>query len=255
MEARKILIHQAIKFVGNWNAFYNEIKYCKTKFTPKEIEDIKKQNVQAVTIIDREYPDELKCLSKPPFVLFYKGDLSLLKNRDRKIAIVGARSATAYGLEAVDDLVAGLKPDTIVISGLAKGIDAQAHKSALKNNFKTIAVLGSGIDYCYPKSNENLYNEILDNGGLILSEYPFDTQPDKDYFLERNRIIAALASCILLAESFNQSGALSTTLHGLNLGKNIACIPYLIGRGSNCNRLIKEGAYLIENSEDLNELY
>ena len=145
-----------------------------------------------IFVTSKDYPrsfiNELHC---PPIVIYYKGDLSLLTERRNYnyIGIVGSRDASNYGRESVREIVKGLPKESIIVSGLARGIDREAHEAALDNGLKTIAVLGSGIDYIFPKENAWLYKRIIDEGGLILSEYPCSTQPKPDQFVFRNRIL------------------------------------------------------------------
>ncbi len=255
MNVNEILIGLSICYKGDWNLIYSDIKAHKNPLNGNKIIEEKIKKCNAITIMDVNlYPDKLRNSSKPPFVLFYKGDISLL-NKEHILAVVGSRNNSKYGEESCYNLLRGAKKESIIISGLARGIDTISHKAALKNNFKTIAVLGSGIDNIYPEENVILVDKIISNGGLVISEYPFDVDPDKEHFLARNRIIAALCDGLLLVESFTRSGALNTSLVALNEGKTIGCVPSLIGKNSNCNKLIKDGASLIETSEDLNAIF
>lgn len=197
----------------------------------------------ALTIFDEEYPEELYQLKYPPYVLYYKGDLSLLK--EEKIAIVGSRNACAYALKATGCLCRA-NSEKVIISGLAKGIDAEAHRNALK----TIAISGCGIDRIYPYENAPLYEEIISHG-LLLSEYPSMIKPYAYHFPFRNRIIAALASRIYIMQSTERSGTMTTINEGLELGKNIKVLPYDLfdPDGLNNNHLIYEGAEPILSEE------
>ena len=139
-----------------------------------------------------------------------------------------------------------------IVSGLARGIDASAHLGAINNSSSTIAVLGTGIDIVYPKENERLYNEIKQNG-LILSEYPLGTRPQASNFPRRNRIVSGLSKGVLVIEAGLQSGSLITAHLALEQGRDIYAIPGapFDGRTSGCNKLIKEGAILIETPQDV----
>lgn len=218
-------------------------------------EDFKERR-NYITFIDDEFPLLLCDLEKPPFLLFYEGDISLLdiKNRYKYLAVVGSRNSTWYGNNFIENSFKTLNKDVVIVSGLARGIDSKSHEEALRNNLKTIAVLGTTLDNIYPKENYDLSRRIIENGGLILSEYPSNTEFNKDNFLRRNRIIASLSDSLFLVESYGRSGAMSTAQFALNLGKNIGCLPNLAGKESNCNLLIKDGAYLIEDSNDLYNL-
>lgn len=252
MEARKVLIYLALKFQGKWDEMYKEISLKREKISKETSEEIDKINLDAITIVDPDYPSFLKSIHNPPFVLFYKGNKELLDNRKyRHLAIVGSRKASMYGLDMVTNLLKELPKDVVIVSGLATGIDAKAHATALKNDYKTIAILGSGIDNCYPSENKELYDKIIEADGLILSEYPSFVEPEKDHFLIRNRIIAGLCKSLVLVESYTRSGAYNTACQAAGFGKNVACVPHMATMQSNCNKLIKEGAYLVENSNDV----
>lgn len=135
---------------------------------------------------------------------------------------------------------------------MALGIDTVAHRSALRNNGKTIAVLGSGIDYCYPKSNEDIY-QLMKQDHLILSEYPKGLVPLKENFPKRNRIIAGLSGAVLVTEAKQRSGTMITVGHALEQGKDIFCIPSRITDYLGCNYLIQQGAKLVNNVNDIIE--
>ena len=190
----------------------------------------------AITILDDVYPKELLYLRYPPFVLYYKGNLELLK--DDIIGIVGSRKPCDYALKATKALAMANK-NKVIISGLAKGIDACAHLNA----FKTIGVLGCGIDYIYPYCNKQLIENIAENG-LILSEYPFMSKPLAFHFPFRNRIISALSNKVYIMQSNSASGTMTTVNEALELGKTIKVLPFDIFNeyGINNNRLIFEGA-------------
>lgn len=220
-------------------------------------EEFKDLNLNYILITDDDYPRCLLNIENPPPVLFYKGNTKLLYYAGvfKYLGVVGCRNPTYYGIQMCEKIVSELSKNTVIISGLAKGIDARAHISALKAKLPTIAVLGTPIDFIYPNENSDLADNIITQGGLIISEVFIGSEPDKDNFLLRNRIIAALSDAILLVESYGRSGALSTCNMALNYGKEIACVPCLALKNSNCNKLIKDGAYLVESSEDLSFLY
>lgn len=197
---------------------------------------------KAITIFDEDYPKQLLNLSMPPFVLFIKGDRSLLNDEHARIAIVGSRMPTPYSIDATK-LLCNQKRDKVIVSGLAKGIDTCAHDNANK----TIAVLGCGIDYIYPRCNFDLFKKI-EKEGLIISEYPSYTKPLGYHFPFRNRIIAALADCLYVAECKHNSGTMTSINEALKLGKDVKALPFNIFTAlSNkvCNNtLINEGMEL-----------
>lgn len=252
-KARNVLACISIQEEGNWYRIYRRV--TEEDFpSDKEIEEaLSKIKCNFITLVDEDYPLELKYISKPPFVIFYYGDLSLLTDNSKKmLAVIGSREFTEYGAMATRKIVSEVAKDVIVISGLAKGIDAIAHETVMNEGGKTIAVLGSGIDYCYPSDNYPLYKRIKE-GHLVISEYPGRTTPNQDHFPFRNRLIAFFARSILVCEAGEQSGTSITVNWGLSFGREIMCVPHPIGEQSECNRLLKEGAILVENGSDVME--
>lgn len=213
---------------------------------------MEKNKIGMITILDQDYPENLKNLYDPPIVLFYKGNRKLINQQG--IAIIGCRECSDYGRKIADEFSYKLsKNGKVIISGMAKGIDAYAHKGCLNAKGKTIAVLGNGIDQIYPKENINLYNEILEKQGLIISEYIMGTKPNKMNFPARNRIISGLANEILVIEAKKKSGTLITVDFGLEQGKEIFVIPGNISspNSEGTNELIKQGAYIVTCVEDI----
>lgn len=247
----KILVYFAIKYAGDWDQIYAAINR-KEKVDIKEIETIvDKCECSYITLLDSQYPTKLKSIYKPPFVLFYKGDITLLNDTYKTIAVVGSRKCSPYGKKASEQIVKELTNENfLIISGLAKGIDSIAHCTCLENSGKTIAVLGNGIGVYYPEENKDL-QETISSKGLILSEYPYCVGVDKDHFPKRNRIIAGLSDGVLVTDCKNKSGSMITVSRALEMGKDIFCIPHPIGVNSGCNTLIKEGAKLIESAKDI----
>lgn len=249
---RKILLYFALKYQGDVEKIYQAIKQ-KELVDQKEVLMIEEKiHSQYVTILDEDYPNKLKNIPNPPFVLFYYGDLSML-NHFSCIALIGSRNETEYGRKMTTSIVRDLKKyNVLIVSGMAKGIDGLAHERALIENIKTVAILGGGIDYCYPKCNEAIYHQIKKNG-LVLSEYPNEILPRPTNFLIRNRLIAALCDQIVVIEAKVKSGTMNTVAYGLEYGKDIFCVPYLANCQSGCNVLIQQGAKLIETAKDIYE--
>ena len=150
--------------------------------------------------------------------------------------------------------MANLAKDLTVVSGLAYGVDSIAHKTAIESGHRTIAVLGSGIDVCYPSINTKLYEEIKEKH-LVLSEYPPGVSPDQGNFPVRNRIISALSKCLLVTEAKIRSGTMSTVGVSLALGRDILCLPSINLGESGTNLCIKQGAILVETSKDVNAFF
>lgn len=252
MESRELLIYLSYINGGHWTKIFDIIKAKKLEYKEEDIKKVVnsiKSNV--VTTLDKEYPEILKSISMPPFVIYYYGDISLLDNYYKNISVVGSRKSSKYGEDTTYDIVKGLAENGYtIVSGLAKGIDSVAHKAAIAGGGKTIAVLGSGIDYCYPYENFELYKEIKKNH-LIISEYPGFDAPSPEQFPERNRLVAGLSSTILVGEAGVRSGTFITVADGLIHGRNICCIPYPANVNSACNKLIKEGATLVETAQDV----
>lgn len=240
----ELLVYYAIKYQGNYTYIKQAIerKEGASSQTIKQALQCIKSN--HITILDENYPSALRYLEEPPFVLFYYGDLHLANAAS--IAMIGMRSPSPYGIHMASEIAGFLKENFVIVSGLALGIDSISHQNAKK----TIAVLGCGIDYCYPKSHQALYNHIK-NTGLLLSEYPNDTPPKRYYFPFRNRIIAALSKAVVVVEAKKKSGTMITVGYALALGIPVLCVPTCIGMADGCNQLISEGARIICSFSDI----
>lgn len=197
------------------------------------------------------YPVGLLDLEEPPPIWL----LGALMERPG-IAVVGTRRATRYGIDLAERFgaVIGLSGWTTV-SGLARGIDTAAHRGCLRISGHAVAVLGSGIDVCYPAENSGVYADILDGGGAIVSEYAPGTPPDRWRFPARNRLIAAMSAAIVVVESASTGGALITARLGAELGRPVFVVPGDVDRemSEGCNRLIRDGAHPVLGAEDLVE--
>lgn len=253
LKANDILLYFVYKYKSNTELVLRALK-DKQEVDKNEVLDVvKKTKSKFITLLDNEYPENLKKIDLPPLVLFYEGDISLLKYQsDHKLSVIGSRNYSEYGKEATRKVVSELDKDYLVISGLARGIDSISHETALNHGLKTICVLADGLFKIYPSENEPLYKRIIENGGLALSEYHDFVEPEKEFFLARNRIVAALCNFLLVSEAYSRSGTQRTVSCALNYGKDVGCIPYEANKDSYCNELIKEGAYLIETAEDIN---
>ena len=255
MQPREILISLSIKFGGDWNFIYHSLKLKKDYEDEQEIKNnCQNLKCKAVTIMDPEYPEQLHRVPKPPFVLFYEGDLSLIQNTNNCISVIGARHPTAYGIENTKTLVNSLPKKVVVVSGMAIGIDTIAHETAMSSGHKTVAVLGSGIDVCYPTSNYKLFEKIKQNY-LLLSEYPPGVMPENLNFPKRNRIVAGLSKSVLVTESALKSGTLITVGVAIRMGVDVLCLPSTDLGNSGTNYCIKQGAFLVETSDDVNLFY
>lgn len=228
-------------FIENYKRL--DLKICRAEF----------QRFPSFSIMDDCYPRELASIYNPPVLLFYQGDLSLL---DRpKLAVVGARNASANGTKSIQKIIKELDNRFVIISGLARGIDTAAHIASLKNGGQTIAVIGCGLDVYYPKENRDLQAYIAKHH-LLLSEYPIGTEPRKHHFPERNRIIAGLSQGVIVAEAKLRSGSLITCERAMEEGRDVFAIPGSIidGFSAGCHHLIQDGAKCITSGLDvLNE--
>lgn len=211
-----------------------------------------KENVSYHFISDASYPDKLKQCPDAPLGLFYRGQ-ELQWQTTRSIAIVGTRQPTNYGKTLVENLLSELPKDILVISGLAKGIDAQVHEQCIHNGLQTIGVLGHGIDRIYPASNRMLAEQMLKNGGLF-SEFLIGTTPDRMHFPMRNRIIAGLADAVLVIESNKNGGSLITADLANDYNRDVFAFPGPVFQlqSEGCHDLIKnQQAHLITSAKDL----
>ena len=217
----------------------------------RRLEDV---GAHVLTLRDENYPRLLRQINLPPPVLYVKG--SYLPEDDWSVAVVGTRRAKTYGREVTRYLVGGLARNGIsIVSGLARGIDSEAHRTSLEAGGRTIAVLGCGIDVIYPQDNVGLARDIVAAGALI-SEYPLGTKPDRKNFPPRNRIISGLALGTLVTQAGEGSGALITAYFALEQGREVFAVPgSLLDRGcSGTNRLIQQGeAKLVLRVEDVLE--
>ena len=220
----------------------------------REIERAAKQNVRIVTDLDADYPPQLREIASPPLVLYAVGNVSALSKPG--VSIVGTRKATSYGRETATSLAAGLaRAGWVVFSGLATGIDAAAHTGALAGGGVTVGVLGGALDMFYPESNRALARRMVENGGCVVSEFPFGRRPDAQTFPQRNRIVSGLARGVVAVESPLRSGTLVTCLRANEQGRAVMAVPGRIDWPSSagCLNLIREGARMVTCVEDIIE--
>ncbi len=216
-------------------------------------EDFRK-NVRELTQLDREFPERLRNIPDPPDIIYVRGPLP--EDDVPSAAIIGARDASPYGLDIARSIGKTLAMRGVnVISGMAAGIDAAGQWGAVQGGGRTCAVFGCGLDICYPVSNFNLYEEILNSGGSIVSEYPLGSPPLGWHFSKRNRIISGLADVVLVIEAKERSGTSITVGNALDQGKQVFALPGRITDrlSQGCNRLIREGACILTGVEDVLE--
>jgi len=214
---------------------------------------IERNDVKLIPLNSEAYPVNLKSIFDPPLVLFIKGEI--LPQDYFSIAVVGTRLASFYGRTMAEKLSRELvEKGFTIVSGGARGIDTFSHQAALRAKGRTLAVLGCGLDITYPQENKKLFEEIIGNGALV-SEFPLSTRPDKGNFPMRNRIISGLSLGVVVIEAPHKSGALITVTHANDQGREVFSIPghadSFVSKGS--NQLLREGAKLVENADDVIE--
>lgn len=232
-----------------------QIQHNRLKINPDlEFEKLLKENIKLVTMQDDDYPRLLKEIYSPPAMLYVRG--ALAPDNSFCIAVVGSRLFTAYGQQVASLISADLaRAGLTIVSGLAKGIDALAHRAALDVGGKTIAVLGSGADWqsIYPRVNKKLAEEIIAHNGAIISEFPIGTAPLAQHFPQRNRIVSGLSLGVLVIEASRQSGSLITARTALDQNRDVFAIPGTIfsKNSEGANNLIKMGAKLVTEADDV----
>jgi len=221
------------------------------KFLEADYFKAKEKGIQFVTLYDQNYPACLRDISSPPYAIFYKGKLP--EKSRKSIAIIGARECSQYGREMAAAYAKELAGHGIqIISGMARGIDSIGQWGAIEAGGESYAVLGCGVDICYPREHFKLYKRLEEQGG-ILSEFPMGTEPLKSHFPARNRIISGLSDIILVIEAKEKSGSLITADMALEQGKDVYALPGLATSklSEGCHMLIKQGAGILISPKDL----
>ena len=212
----------------------------------------KKNNVKILSFDMEEYPKNLKILSSPPLVIYCRGKFINLNERFC-ISVVGTRKITDYGINCTKNITSDIaRRGAVIVSGMAAGVDSYAHNAALDEGMPTVAVIGTGVNMVYPKSNSALMKRIMENG-MVISEYQFNSEPKPWHFPERNRIIAGLSKGTLVVEGEEQSGSLITANYAIEFNRDVFAVPgnidSLMSKGT--NNLIKKGAYAAVSAEDV----
>lgn len=220
-----------------------------------ELAGLALRGIRFVTILDPEYPERLKHIYGKPVGLYVKGRIP--DDLRPSVAIIGARAASDYGLQIARMLGASLSRAGVqIISGMALGVDGAGHEGALMEEGDTYAVLGSGVDVCYPRTHLNMYLKIPERGGLI-SEFPLGSGALKAHFPMRNRLISGLADVIIVVEAREKSGSLITAELALEQGREVMAVPGMVtselSRG--CNQLIRQGAGIVTSPDDILEYF
>lgn len=245
-----------LKEVSSLQGLLPQLEQERYKLNPaREWDRLEKKGVKCVAVDSDIYPPLLKQLSCPPPILYYRGSLNSIAGP--AVAVVGSRRSTFYGNEVAQLLARELSAAGVsVISGMALGIDTAAHRGCLENGGYTAAVLGCGLDHCYPPRNLDLMEQIVASGAVI-SEFPLGTKPLPGHFPRRNRIISGLSLGTVVVEATAKSGSLITADYALEQNREVFAVPGNIGSpySRGCHKLIKEGAHLVESVADiLNEI-
>lgn len=256
----ELFFNSGQKELEDFSLEYPDVKIPKTflekksKINPqKELDYAKSKEYKLLAYEDENYPKLLKQIPDFPLALYYIGDIDSV-NFDKSLAVVGSRKASENAKEALGLIISQMaNTDVTIVSGLAYGIDAKAHLSAIKNNLKTVGVIGSGLDFEYPSSNKALYREIKEGKGVVISEFPPNTAPVAYNFPLRNRIVTGISSGTLVAEAALKSGAMISANLTLEQNRELMCIPGLISN-PNCEgiyHLIKNGASIVTSAQDV----
>ncbi len=221
---------------------------------------LEQEKINFISLSDESYPELLKEISSPPLVLYYKGNIKLLHDDNNRLAIVGSREPDSYGERVINNLLPGVVSRGIqIVSGLALGIDSLAHQTTLENYGQTIAILGTGLDKdsFYPRSNWPIAEKIINQSGLLLSEFPPGTIGRPQNFPRRNRIISGLCQATLIIQAQEKSGSLITAARALEQNREVLAVPGNIfsSLSGGVNNLLKSGAKLVTSESDILEVY
>lgn len=218
-----------------------------------ELKFMQEQQIRAITLNDDDYPQRLRECADAPIILYYKGNADL--NQSKIISIVGTRQCTQYGIDLIRRFVSDLRrhcPEMLIVSGLAYGVDINAHRQALAQGYPTVAVLAHGLDHIYPYHHRDTAAQMLNHGGL-LTEFMTQTNADKPNFVRRNRIVAGLSDAVIVIESKSKGGGLITADIAQSYNRAVFAYPGAVGMpcSEGCNNLIRDNvAALISNADD-----
>lgn len=250
MTPREALASLALKYQGDYIAMDRALKGHQEENLGDYFRAVRKLKVRYTTILDADFPAALSKIHCAPFVLFYEGDLDLLSNVDHCIAMVGSRKSHPYGEKMTFEFASSLaQRGYTIVSGLAAGIDTKALEGALPHG-KAVAFLGNGTRHYYPPDNEELQRRIA-TCGLLISEYPPFVAPKPRHFPARNRLIAGSSALTIIGEAQEKSGSLITAGFALSYQRDVACFPQQADVAPGSNHLISDGAFLIQDIEDV----
>ena len=249
------LVAETGSVVAAWEAYPKKVSRTGGEVAwQAEFERAEKFGISIVTPGDADYPPQLKAAPGRPLALYVKGEVKALARTS--IAMIGTRRATSYGLSVANRLAYDLaKSGFSIVSGLALGVDAESHRGALEAGGVTVGVIGSGLDRFYPEENRALAREMAAKGGAVVSEFPFGRSADTTTFPIRNHVVAALARGVVAVEAPLKSGTLITTGIAADLGRTVMAVPARIDSrmSAGCLKLIREGATLVRNADDVIE--
>lgn len=231
-------------------------RFRKTFKRDDYINVINKKDIKVITIKEKEYPKLLSQISDAPFLIYARGDLSVLDSKTPSIGVVGTRKITGYGEEVTRKITKGLVDRGVtIVSGMAYGVDTVAHQTAVDNEGKTIAVLGCGVDIIYPPANTTLYWQIVKKYGVVISEFPVGMYTNVGLFPARNRIISGLSAGVVVTEGAQDSGALITARYAAEQGREVFAVPGPITSQMSGapTILLKQGAKLVTEAADILE--
>ena len=253
LKHREIILYFVLKHQGNWERIYQALEE-KDKFDEKEYKKLISNQPPFISILDDDYPDSLKRIYRPPFGLFYYGNLDLLKSK-YILTSIGTRTPTKYQEQYTYKLIKEVEEHynskVTLVSGMAKGLDYISMLAALNTNSPIISVLGNGLDIIYPKESSEIYNYCKNKNGLIISEYPLSYTPEKEDFIKRNRIVAGLSKVIYVGGGKNLSGSSTTIRFALEQNKEILALPCNNTGDDLTNTLISDGAEIVLSSKDI----
>jgi DNA processing protein len=256
LRSRQVLFALSLHFEGDYEKMFDEIAHKRRCLGNDEIEELSrtKMDCDYCVITEENYPDSFKQCMKPPLIFYYYGNLSLLKSKHR-ITCVGTRAPNLYQTETcyrmIQEMEDKLDNQVVVVSGMAKGLDQTFMKGAMDKGAPVVSIVGAGIDEPYPKENDGIYDYCKSGKGLILSEYPLKTKAKPENFLFRNRLLAAASDVLFIGGAKKRSGTSSTLSYALEFGKNVCALPCNISGDDLTNQIIKDGADLILDADDL----
>ncbi len=251
----KAKLHQILSVYRINKKVADQIRKPETAFkkAEKEVQFIERESIEVIHLDDHHYPYKLAQCPDAPFILFSKGQVPTEKQRT--VGIVGTRNISKYGKELVEELTDSLKNIGVwVVSGLAVGIDGEAHRSACLHGLSTLGVMGTGMDLIYPYVHRSLAEEMVERGGGIMSEFPSSTKPERENFPRRNRIVAGMVDALVVVEAGEKGGALITAELAAGYHREVFAYPGRVGDefSAGCNRLIQQGkAVMVQSGNDL----